>query len=123
MLALAFSTHRRYICPAAGVAEPVDALDSKSSSGDRVSVRLRPPAPNFHPVDLTPCPAAKPVRPLGRDGVALVPNGKPPIPAAHTGQKVVVRPLSIGAEALIACRIGSHPRNAWRVARSTSDRP
>ena len=29
----------------AGVAELVDALDSKSSSGDRVSVRLRPPAP------------------------------------------------------------------------------
>src|SRR5579885_3443471 len=32
--------------PKAGVAELVDALDSKSSSGDRVPVRLRPPAPN-----------------------------------------------------------------------------
>jgi hypothetical protein len=29
----------------AGVAELVDALDSKSSSGDRVSVRFRPPVP------------------------------------------------------------------------------
>ena len=36
----------RYGAPRlAGVAELVDALDSKSSSGDRVSVRSRPPAP------------------------------------------------------------------------------
>jgi hypothetical protein len=32
----------------AGVAELVDALDSKSSSGDRVSVRVRPPAPSLN---------------------------------------------------------------------------
>ena len=31
----------------AGVVKLVDALDSKSSSGDRVSVRFRPPAPPF----------------------------------------------------------------------------
>src|SRR6516165_2725312 len=32
----------------AGVAELVDAPDSKSGSGDRVSVRFRPPAPSLH---------------------------------------------------------------------------
>ena len=31
----------------AGVAELVDAPDSKSGSGNRVSVRFRPPVPTF----------------------------------------------------------------------------
>ena len=41
-----FASRREW--PSAGVVELVDAPDSKSGSGDRVSVRFRPPAPIVH---------------------------------------------------------------------------
>ena len=44
--------------PQAGVAELVDALDSKSSSGDRVSVRFRPPAPSLNQMGILRTPSS-----------------------------------------------------------------
>ena len=37
------------ICSHAGVMELADVVDSKSTAGDSVPVRVRPPAPNENP--------------------------------------------------------------------------
>src|SRR5580698_6427930 len=80
----------------AGVAELVDALDSKSSSGNRVWVRFPPPAPNAR---------SMPSAPVRREKIQL-PSGDPePAIVYYFGQEVP----AIEVKRLIAIAPGSYP--------------